>query len=142
MLSMTIEKSTPDTEYDATPASHEQVAEELGDSREWWLDNRNEIAAEAGLQEIAIAPEDTHDRVKRPGCDFAFECRGVIEGRSRVWLASGAQVLLAIVERAAKRAKKIAVAFAPMTRTAEAKTRPNDRCPCSSGKKYKKCCGR
>ena len=27
-------------------------------------------------------------------------------------------------------------------RVAEASPRPNDRCPCGSGKKYKKCCGR
>ncbi|MDD5596258.1 MAG: SEC-C metal-binding domain-containing protein [Candidatus Omnitrophica bacterium] len=30
----------------------------------------------------------------------------------------------------------------PAQRTAEAKVGRNDPCPCGSGKKYKKCCGK
>ena len=139
MDSMTIEKTEPFVPE--APASHEQVEEELGGSLVWWMENREEIRKEAGLDGLAIAPEDTLDRRedKRPGCDFAFECRK--EGRMRnmaVWLAQPGEICDAIAARAAK----ADAGQPPMTRRAEASPRPNDRCPCGSGRKYKRCCER
>ncbi|MGI9146902.1 MAG: SEC-C metal-binding domain-containing protein, partial [Chloroflexota bacterium] len=43
--------------------------------------------------------------------------------------------------RAARRAKATAAQAAGQTRRVAAKVGPNDRCPCGSGKKYKKCHG-
>lgn len=95
----------------------------------WFIQNRREIAAAANVQRIALATEDTFDEVKRPDADYCYICTD-----------RGGDIHLL------RDAKRVFEKFQPKplpvltTIRSDRRVGPNDRCPCGSGKKHKKCC--
>ena len=60
----------------------------------------------------------------------------------RLWLDSDAEALIEAVPTGAGHAEGTLVQEVETVRHRASKTGRNDPCPCGSGRKFKKCCGR
>lgn len=95
----------------------------------WFVQNRREIAEAANVRRIIIADEDSYDAEKMQNPEPVFFCED--------W--SGDLHLVRDPKRIFERFQPKPLPVITTVRS-DKRVGPNERCPCGSGKKYKKCC--
>lgn len=101
---------------------------------EWWVENREKVKARLGLKHLALVqgPDNFYYEWYREGDPYVYGSES-----------------LEILEREAnepipafEESKPVNRVQSVLTLKAERRIMPNEKCPCGTGKKYKKCCGR